>query len=255
VDSFVERIDTWLLALIFASAMFASWALGWRRGRSQGPPSGEDPELKFIDASVAVLALLLAFTFAMALGRHDQRRLAVVAESNAIGDFYTCASLLREPYRAKLENAIRDYGKFQLDTSSGRLTEASEKLASDRCLEMQGHMTAIVAEAISADPSLTLALANTLNNVTSTNASRLAMYQEKLPWSIILVLLLSAIIPAFLIGEKQGLSHKVHFSGPSAFVMLVTLVILVTLDLNEPRHGLIRVSQGSLERVIQSMGK
>jgi len=53
---------------------------------------------KFLDASLAVLGLLLAFTFSTALVKHDQRRLMVVADSNAIGDFYTCASLLKEQY-------------------------------------------------------------------------------------------------------------------------------------------------------------
>jgi hypothetical protein len=39
-----------------------------------------------------------------------------------------------------------------------------------------------------------------------------------------------------------------------SFIVLVTLVIFVTLDLNQPRRGLIRVSTDSLESVIQSMG-
>ena len=47
----------------------------------------------------------------MALGRHDQRRLAVIAESNAIGDYYTCASLLKEPQRNQLQSVIRDYAQ------------------------------------------------------------------------------------------------------------------------------------------------
>ena len=68
-------------------------------------------------------------------------------------------------------------------------------------------------------------------------------------------MLLSCVVPAFLIGEKQGASKKVHLSGTMSFIVLVTLVIFVTLDLNQPRGGLIRVSQDSLERVIQSMAK
>ncbi len=255
MDSIIERIDAWLVALGFAVAMFASWGLGWRRGRHSAPEQGEDPGIKFIDAGVAILGLLLAFTFAMALGRHDQRRLAVVAESNAIGDFYTCASLLKEPYRSRLQNVIRDYAQFQLDTPHERLPESDEKNATRRSLELYGQMTDIVGEAIAAGTPIALPLTNTLNNVSSTNASRLETYRERLPWSIVLLLFLSSIVPAYLIGEKQGLSHKAHFSGSFSFIVLVALVLFVTLDLNQPRRGLIRVSQISLERVIQSMTK
>ena len=55
---------------------------------------------------MALLGLLLAFTFAMALNWHDSRHGAVVADSNAIADFYTCATLLTEPIRPKLQAVI-----------------------------------------------------------------------------------------------------------------------------------------------------
>src|SRR5436190_12747969 len=117
MDSFVGRLDAWISALIFAVAMIASWSIGWLLGRRSPVPQGEDPAVKFTDASMALLGLLLAFTFSMALGRHDQRRQAAVAESTAIGDFYTCATLLREPGRSKLQAVVRDYARHKLAMS------------------------------------------------------------------------------------------------------------------------------------------
>jgi hypothetical protein len=61
---------------------------------------GEDLRIQFTDASMALLGLLLAFTFSLSLARHDQRRLAAIADGNSIGDFYTCATLLKEPGRS-----------------------------------------------------------------------------------------------------------------------------------------------------------
>jgi hypothetical protein len=58
-----------------------------------------------------------------------------------------------------------------------------------------------------------------------------------------------------MIGEKQGATQKIHLTGSVRFVILVTLVIFVALDLNHPRRGLIMVSQDPLERIIQSMAK
>ncbi len=80
---------------------------------------------KFDDASLALLGLLLAFTFGVSISKHDQRRLAVVADSNAIGDFYTCASLIKEPTRTKLQTVIREYAELRLSlgrrqSSTGR---------------------------------------------------------------------------------------------------------------------------------------
>ena len=81
--------------------MLAAWRIGWRMGRALRGREGVKPS-KFDDASMALLGLLLAFSFGMSIAKHDQRRLAVVADANAIGDFYTCASLLKEPTRTRL---------------------------------------------------------------------------------------------------------------------------------------------------------
>jgi hypothetical protein len=255
MDSITEQAEAWLIAAGFAFAMSGCWAFGRRWGRRFSGETGEDPGTKFIDASMALLGLLLAFTFAIALGRYDQRRLAVLAESNAIGDFYTCASLLKEPFRSSLQEVIRDHAQDQLDTPHETLTGADEKKATQRSQERFARMTAIVNEAIAAGTPLALPLTNTLNNVTSSNASRIAMYQERLPWPIVLLLLLASVVPAFLIGEKQGASQKVHATGSISFIVVVTLVVFVIVDLNQPHRGLIKVSQDSLARTVQSMSK
>jgi membrane protease YdiL (CAAX protease family) len=253
MDSILERIDGWLIALVFAATMFACWGFGYRRGCREPLEVGEDPGNKFIDASIALVGLLLAFTFAMALGRHDQRRLAVVAESNAIGDFYTCASLLKEPEKSQLQKVIRVYARHILDTPQERLPVEEEKKAVQRSQELVAHMTRLVGEALAVGTPIAMPLTNTLNNVTSTNASRLHTYQERLPWSIVLLLYLSSVVPSYLIGEKQGCSHKKHLAGSLSFIVLVSLVIFITLDLNQPRRGLIQVSQQALETLVRSM--
>jgi hypothetical protein len=200
---------------------------------------------------MALLGLLLAFTFSMALGRHDQRRQTAVAESNAIGDFYMCATLLNEPNRSKLQNVVRDYARHKLGMA--RQPWLEKERAIQRSQEMHAQMTDITAEAIAAGTPIVVPLTNTLNNLTSSHASNVAAYREKLPWIIIVLLLLGSVVPTFLMGLHQGVAHKAHLSGIISFIVLVTLVIYVTIDLNQPARGLIRVSQESLERLVQSL--
>jgi len=254
LDSAIYQFSAWVVACFFFAAILACWAFGWRSGRHRGPDSGDDPALKFTDASLAILGLLLAFTFAMALGRHDHRRSMVVGESNAIGDFYTCASILRDPQRAALQSLIHAYANHEMHALSRYVSDAEQRELTRESLEMQNRMTALVADAVAQGTPIAISLTNTLNEVTSANASRLAAYEEILPWSILLLLLMAACVPSFLIGRIQGAVGKVHFSGTLSFVVLVTLVIYVTLDLNQGRRGLILVNTASFERLVQSMG-
>jgi len=75
-----DDIDAWTIASTVAVAMIASWLVGRRIGqRLRLKSEGKAAVSKFLDASLAVLGLLLAFTFSTALVKHDQRRLMVVA--------------------------------------------------------------------------------------------------------------------------------------------------------------------------------
>ena len=253
MDRLIQHLDAWVTALIFAVAMLAFWSIGWRRGRRSPPEQGEDPGTKFTDASMALLGLLLAFTFSMALGRHDQRRQTAVSESNAIGDFYTCATLLKEPNRSRLQEVVREYARHKLGMA--RQPRLETERAIRECQEMHARMTDIAAEAIAGGTPIVVPLTNTLNNLTSSHAANIAAYHESLPGIIVVLLLLGSVVPAFLMGLQQGASHKAHLAGTFSFILLVTLVIFVTLDLNRPAQGFIRVSQEPLERLIQSMSK
>jgi hypothetical protein len=256
----IERVDPILVALVLLVAMLGAWAVGWWRGRKAVPEPREDPGIKFTDAALSLLGLLLAFTFAMSLGRHDQRRQKVFAESNAIGDFYTCATLLKDPNRprlqdisSRLQNVIREYTQRKLDAARG-LRSGSNLEEEVRWFQIKhATMTTIVAEALVEGTPIAVPLTNTLNNVTSSHASRLAAYRERLPWSIVGLLVLGAIVPEFLMGLQQGSSAGPHLSGTLCFFLMVTLVTYVILDLNQPGSGAITVSQEPFERLLRSM--
>jgi hypothetical protein len=255
MGGFTERIDPFWLSLGFSVAMLAAWGTGWRRGRRPTPETAEDPGIKFTDAALALLGLLLAFTFSLSLGRHDQRRATIIDEGNAVGDFYTCASLLKEPQRSRLQAVIHEYSRHKLDLA--RKPRSGPNLDEELrwFQQAQSHMTAIVSEALDAGTPIALSVTNTLNGVASADGSSLAAYRERLPWSIVLLLLLGAVVPAFLMGLQQGKSARPHLSGTVCFFLMVTLVIYVTLDLNQPGGGTIRVSEEPFARLLQSMEK
>lgn len=105
-----DDIDAWTIASTVALTMVAGWLAGrWIGHRLRQELEGKAAVSKFLYASLALLGLLLAVTFSTALVKHDQRSLMVVSDSNAIGDFYTCATLLKEPERTKLRRVIHDY--------------------------------------------------------------------------------------------------------------------------------------------------
>ena len=247
--------DAWIVSLLLAAAMAGAWAVGWLQGRS-GRRRGLDPpeEGRLDEAVLALLGLLLAFTFSIALSKYDYRRQMLITDSNAIGDFYTCATLSPEPARTKLQNALREYVRLRLDLARrGFGPELKESLGSFQ--QMHGRMTDYVGEAIAAGTPIAIPLTQTLNGVTSSHAARLAAIRDRLPDSIVGLLMLAATLTAFLVGRQQGFSTRPSLAGTASFIAVVALTVAVTLDLNQPARGLIQVSQEPMQRLLDSMAK
>ena len=51
------------------------------------------------------------------------------------------------------------------------------------------------------------------------------------------------------------MANNPEIVGTLCFIFLVTVAVYVTLDLNQPEGGLIRVSQEPVERLLSSMSK
>jgi len=256
MHTFIVDTDPLLLAAAVALTMTAGWLVGWQMGQSSLRSQGEGPlESKWDDAALALLGLLLAFSFGVSMSKHDQRRIMAVADSNAIGDFYTCASLLKDPQRAKLQSVIREYVQSRLGLARKPPDEAGLQQALRSFDVMHTEMTNLVGEALAAGTPIAVSLTNTLNAVTSTQASRLAAYRDRLPESVALLLLASSIVAALLVGREQGASGQAQLVATLSFIFLVSLTVYVILDLNQPGAGLIRVSQESMEQLLTSMSR
>jgi hypothetical protein len=253
VSAILTEVDAWITALLLAVLMLAAWGAAWWRGWSlSGKKTPETAVGKFNEAVLAMLGLLLAFTFSMSLVKHEQRRQMAVADSNAIGEFYTSASLLKEPVRGELRALVRRYVERRLRVASSANEANYEQMVQD-FPPMHRAMQLLVAKAVDAETPVVEPLVETLNALTSNHAARLAAVRDRLPPSVVLLLLLAAVLSTALLGRQQGVSKEWCLGTTIAFTALVCMVVWVTLDLNQPQSGWITVSQQPLEDLLHNL--
>lgn len=147
MDQIVAGLDERLVAVALAVAMLGTWEVGRWMGRrllSKGNPKPS----KFDDAAIALTGLLLAFTFGISISKYDQRRMAVVANANAIGDLYACAGLLSEPTRSELQSVLQQYAQLRLDLVRGPVNDAVLESALTKFDRMHRQMSQLVAQAL-----------------------------------------------------------------------------------------------------------
>ena len=125
--------------LVFAVSVFALWLSayvgGFIRKRLLPLKEGEREYFSVIlTASLTLLALIIGFSFSMAISRYDQRKNYEEAEANAIGTEYVRADLLPPADAARVRELLRKY----LDQRVLFYTTRDEhRLRADRCRHSQ----------------------------------------------------------------------------------------------------------------------
>lgn len=262
----IYAVPEWLTAIVLIAALVAAIELGFRQGRKLCGKADSDTKswITTIVASVlGVLGLLLAFTMNMSVVRFDARRLLVVDEANAIGTSYWRAQLVPPPEGPELANLLREYTQTRVDFSKAAriqfVTAKGDRAVNDaheRSGQLQGEMWSRAAVYAQKDPRSVTAglLLQTLNQTFDLEAARWAAFHAHVPPSVIWADFITALLASLLVGYSLGLSGHRSIFHMVMLALCITVVMVVILDLDDPRHGFIRVGYQPLLDVQRQMG-
>jgi hypothetical protein len=243
----LDFVPIWAMMIVIAAVFLGACVTGYRFGSSNQRPE-ESNQVHILSATLALLGLLVGFTFSLALGRYDARRRLVVEEANAIGTAYLRAQLAPEPFRSQLIDHLRQYGDARLALSAAG--EGREEIARVETLtdSLQQRMWRITVAAVPnvQPPAVSSIIASAINTVIDIAATRSAELSARLPPSVIAALLLYATVASSVLGFVTGRAQQ-HSRVPSfILLLLLTLALGLIFDLDRARSGTIRVSQQPL---------
>jgi Protein of unknown function (DUF4239) len=227
------------VAVVLAVSELGRW-LGVRVGDREGE------NIRTLESAVlGLLALMIGFTFAMALSRFEARREAVLSEANAIGTAALRARLLPSPHSAEAQKLLREYVQIKLDLTRSVPSPAQLNSALARSNQIQEALwqQAMIAAAKDNEMVPTGLFIQTLNEMIDNQAKRLAAYTSHVPNIVFLALYgVTAVASAFA-GFAAGLGNRSSRLPVYLMGMLVCAMILLIEDLDRPGAGFITVSQ------------
>lgn len=249
-------LSSWQLALIILGVIAAATLAGHMGGRylRQHSSSLREPFGILQGALFGVVGLILAFGLSLAVGRYEARRAATLAEANAIGTTYLRAQLIAEPARSPSLELLRRYTSLAVSVAEEvpNGTRMRGTTAAEEALQRQ--LWRLAGQAVSAAPTASAPrlYVDSLNPMIDQQSVRLSSLNNRVPSA---VLGLEMIGAAFALGV---LAMHISILGRGLIPMLVaaglvTLLLLVTFDLDRPTRGLIKVPSTALEQVRASM--
>lgn len=252
LDYFVN-LDAWLSALIFAGLMVVGWAVGVKMRMFGGV--SESGSTRIEDGALALFGLLLAFCFSGAAGRYEARKELLRDDVIAISDFADTSSLLAEPEREQLSREIQHYIQQRIRFGGIRLDAPEMPGLIKDGQDSQARMRAIIRGIIAQNktPTLHTPLVNTFNDLTSAHDKRLYGVRDHVNENIVLMLVMLGVFTTLTMGRLQDPNGRHNLLRISAYIGLVAMVFYVTVDLEQPRRGLIVVSQEPMRELSASL--
>ena len=231
-----------VIFVVSIAALFAASEIGHGIGlRSSG-----EANVSTLEASVlGLLALMLSFTFAMALTRFDERRNGVLIEANAIGTASLRAGLLPAPHGVESVKLFRDYVQVRLDLANRVPTSSEFNAAVTRSNEIQAALWREAKAAMAIDNGMvpTGLYIQALNETFDNQEKRLTAFHTHVP-NIVLLALYGIAIAAIWFGAYAAGLEKRRWRLPVyVTALLVATVILLIQDLDRPSAGFVAASQ------------
>src|SRR5438445_10095782 len=257
LDQFLSRIfSSWLVFAILAVVLLALSEFGWRVGlaRSRAKPEKAGDSGSVPAAVLTLLGLLLGFTFAMAVSRHDARRELVVQEANSILTTARRARLLPEPQATNVGQLLREYVSLRIEAH--RETQFSQRFAALRKSSVDLHerlWNEAVAAAAKQPSPITASFIASLNETIDFEATRIAAKRNHVPGAVWLLLLCVAGCGLWLTGWEAGIARGHPFLARFLFPILIAVVIALITDIDTPRGGLITLDDRPLLEVKDSL--
>jgi membrane protease YdiL (CAAX protease family) len=245
-----------LLAIVLASwvGMQTGLFLERRRNASGALERAGDDDVHgaIVPAVLGLLALLLGFTFSLAVERYETRRALVLEEANAIGTAYLQSQTLAEPHRARMSDLLTRYTDNRI-ALAGRVTPAerrTELVRNDALLNDIWAATLAGFDSI-AQYDMSSTFVSSVNTVidldTSRKAGRVAHVPDEVLWALVIYILIAAAILGYVTRTRRsfGLACAMH--------VLVVLSLMLIIDIDRPTLGGIRESQYPMELLRQSL--
>lgn len=253
------QLFTVIIVVSLPFAVIAGFAFGtWRRRVVRR--SGQEKDLfvgeTTVGAFLALLGLLLAFTFGNALTHNFERKSAIANEAAALGTAFNYSDLLPDEKAIGLKKALLEYSRTRIlpEATSLRSDQEVTKYLL-QTLESQAKLWPMARSTF--DPAIVIdvstLIAASISDVLNAHVRRMSSLPAPVSFFATWATIGSAAVALFLLGNRAALQQRELSWRTFVFCAFLVAIILIILDTQRATEGYIRLDQGALYTTIIQM--
>lgn len=234
-------------ALIVSTVIFVGTLLSLEAGFRYGRRDIERNSLAHegtgaVDASAfALLGLLLAFSFAGATSRLEDKRELIVAEANAIGTAYRRIDVLPPDSQPMIRRHFKRLIEARIRAYDSRFDPVSVQRDLEVFTEAQDEIWSLAVAATASSNDVALLVLPPISEMMDVGTARTVALQTHVPTLILGLLVGAAIASGLLAGYAMAKRRQRSWFHEAAYAALLALTVYTVIDLDHPRFGLINI--------------
>jgi hypothetical protein len=203
-------------------------------------------------ATLTLLALIIGFTFSMAIDRHDNRETLEEAEANAIGTEYLRADLLPSKTSVRTKDLLSQYLDQRILFYSRQSKEKIQEIR-HKTDELQADLwNEVLPIARNQSTATTALVVSGMNDVLNSQGYVQAAWWNRIPYPAWALMAAIAVCANLLVGfGARNFRKNVGLFMIFPFVVAVSFFLIA--DIDSPRGGIIRIEPKNLIALKQSL--
>jgi hypothetical protein len=246
------------VAVLMMGVLLGAVELGYRHGlRNPADEHLAAHATSWEAALLGMLALLIGFTFAMAVTRFDHRRDLILDEANAIESTALRARYVDPPVRDRVEALLIPYLEARIRAYDAGMNMHLTFALFEEAEALQRQLWDQVVTLVEAHPNSESAVAfmEAADDLVKAEARRRAALDNHVPLPVFVVLLLVAAAGMLVTGYSCGIHRRRLPLGMVLMPVLIVLVVVMVFNIDYPRVGVIRAGQGAMIRLLHAVAR
>jgi hypothetical protein len=242
-QSFLFTTDASELAGILIALMLITMYLGYllaKRRQKKHPDLNDESSSTILGALLALLGLILAFTFSMSGSRYDDRRKIITEEANDIGTAILRCDLYPQEVRNELREAFKPYLEARiayLEVGIDVDKVAASLIEKDKHAAKIWEIATTYSKENPSDFVTSNQMIQALNAMIDVTTTRLALDTARVPELIVYLMFILSVVSSFYGGYMFGHKGKIDWVVAVGFAVVISVVVYTTLDLERTRRG------------------
>jgi hypothetical protein len=249
---FLQNQSLFVLAPVMVSLLILATVIGFRSGKTRRKKESVTERLEktagtIAGAMLALLGFILAVSLSMADSHFETRRKLVLEEANAIGTARLRASAVGGENGTEIARLLLEYAQTRVDFFIAGKDAGKLRSVYRRTSDLQQRIWNLATAIAGSSPTpISAMLLSSLNEVFDLGTTRRWAFEVRVPAYIVSLLFLFAVLSMGMMGYYFGVCGVSHPVLSTILIIAFAIALLLVIDLNRPRSGLILPEQTPL---------